>query len=158
MKQTWILGKLLTCPANKCSILNIVTIIWKMTPYPFNVKTKLTQKFKYFGKRIPRKKRKWFSLVVGGGREGEISIWYIMRFKNPVPTLSSPGTFSISTLFQRIPFLSFCHINYNPSFIPLETRHRPSVPEAPTLSIPAWLILPSLSAIVTDYEVRIWLS
>ena len=68
------MGKLLTCPANKCSILNIVTIIWKMTPYPFNVKTKLTQKFKYFGKSIPRNKRKWFSLVVGGGREGEISI------------------------------------------------------------------------------------
>ena len=33
-----------------------------MTPYPFNVKTKLTQKFKYFGKGIPRNKRENGSL------------------------------------------------------------------------------------------------
>ena len=137
-----------------------------MTPYPFNVKTKLTQKIQIFVKKNSKKdQRKWFSMVEGwvGERESEreISIWYIMRFKNPVPTLSSPGTFSISTLFQRIPFLSFCHINYNPSFIPLETRHSPSVPVAATTSISAWLIQPSLSSIVADYEVRIvriWLS
>ena len=41
-----------------------------MTPYPFNVKTKLTQKFKYFGKKNSKKyERKWFSMV--GSEVGE---------------------------------------------------------------------------------------
>ena len=51
-----------------------------MTPYPFNVKTKLTQKFEYLGKKNSKKyKRKWFSMVEGGGvgeSERDINLIY----------------------------------------------------------------------------------
>ena len=37
-----------------------------MTPYPFNVKTKLTQKIQIFVKKNSKKdQRKWFSMVEG---------------------------------------------------------------------------------------------
>lgn len=49
-----------------------------MTPYPFNVKTKLTQIFEYLGGKNSKKyMRKWFSTVTGAGvgeRESERDI------------------------------------------------------------------------------------